>query len=210
MTHVKFPEAFLSCYTGGDNNWNHRMGGRPVQIVVSKSDHSFELDEDALAKVLLQDHVKDKNVVIVSVAGAFRKGKSFLLDFFLRYMVTQVSFLPIQILFVVYSKTCFWLSADEIHPLCFNSWSTLHEIKYYIKLPYALTLFPAYFLYLWGRDRVLVSICLCVCCSDCVLWWLYKLSWHCFVGCKWITWHWYETYLFFILLRVSTRKVVGQ
>jgi hypothetical protein len=97
------------------------MGGRPVQIVVSKNDHSFELDEDALAEVLLQDHVRDKNVVIVSVAGAFRKGKSFLLDFFLRYMVTQVSFLPIQILFVVCSKTSFWFSADKIQHLFFNS-----------------------------------------------------------------------------------------
>jgi atlastin len=67
------------------------MGGRPVQIIVSRDDHSFELDEDALAAILLQDHVRDKNVVVVSVAGAFRKGKSFLLDFFLRYMVTQVS-----------------------------------------------------------------------------------------------------------------------
>jgi atlastin len=66
------------------------MGGQPIQIVVSRDNHSFELDEDALAAVLLQDHVKDKNVVVVSVAGAFRKGKSFLLDFFLRYMVTQV------------------------------------------------------------------------------------------------------------------------
>jgi atlastin len=81
------------------------MGGRPVQIVVSKNDHSFDLDEDALAEILLQDHVRDKNVVIVSVAGAFRKGKSFLLDFFLRYMVSKVSFLPVHILFVVCSKT---------------------------------------------------------------------------------------------------------
>ena len=111
MACVKFPETFLSCYTGGDNNWDNRMGGRPVQIVVSKDDHSFELDEDALAEILLQDHVRDKNVVIVSVAGAFRKGKSFLLDFFLRYMVTQVGFLPIHIHSVVYSKTnCLVLS----------------------------------------------------------------------------------------------------
>jgi atlastin len=81
------------------------MGGRPVQIVVSSNDHSFELDEDALSEILLQDHVRDKNVVIVSVAGAFRKGKSFLLDFFLRYMVTQVGFLPVNFLSVIYDKT---------------------------------------------------------------------------------------------------------
>ncbi|XP_069673514.1 atlastin isoform X2 [Periplaneta americana] len=74
---------------GGDNKGVDKMGGRPVQIVVSRNDHTFELDEEALASILLQDHVKDKNVVVVSVAGAFRKGKSFLLDFFLRYMVTQ-------------------------------------------------------------------------------------------------------------------------
>ncbi|KAM9364588.1 atlastin-2-like [Pholidichthys leucotaenia] len=65
---------------------------RPVQIVLANDDeHSFELDERALEKILLQDHVKDLNVVVVSVAGAFRKGKSFLLDFMLRYMHNQES-----------------------------------------------------------------------------------------------------------------------
>ncbi|XP_056147366.1 atlastin-2 [Lampris incognitus] len=63
---------------------------RPVQIVVTNEDeHSFELDAAALEEILLQDHVKDLNVVVVSVAGAFRKGKSFLLDFMLRYMYNQ-------------------------------------------------------------------------------------------------------------------------
>ncbi|PSN43385.1 Atlastin [Blattella germanica] len=76
---------------GGDKGKVDRMGGHPVQIVFTKEDHSFELDEEALESILLQDHIKDKNVVVVSVAGAFRKGKSFLLDFFLRYMVTQVA-----------------------------------------------------------------------------------------------------------------------
>lgn len=65
---------------------------RPVQIVLANEDeHSFELDAAALEKILLQDDVKDLNVVVVSVAGAFRKGKSFLLDFMLRYMYNQVS-----------------------------------------------------------------------------------------------------------------------
>lgn len=63
----------------------------PVQIVLANEDeHGFELDAAALEKILLQDHVKDLNVVVVSVAGAFRKGKSFLLDFMLRYMHCQV------------------------------------------------------------------------------------------------------------------------
>nr|XP_021152020.1 atlastin-2 isoform X1 [Columba livia] len=65
---------------------------RPIQIVLAhEDDHNFELDEDALEKILLQEHIKDLNIVVVSVAGAFRKGKSFLLDFMLRYMYNRTS-----------------------------------------------------------------------------------------------------------------------
>lgn len=68
-------------------------GARPIQIVVAnEDDHKFELDAVALEKILMQDHIKDLNVVVLSVAGAFRKGKSFLLDFMLRYMHNQVSY----------------------------------------------------------------------------------------------------------------------
>uniref|UniRef100_A0A3Q1GLW6 Atlastin GTPase 2 n=1 Tax=Acanthochromis polyacanthus TaxID=80966 RepID=A0A3Q1GLW6_9TELE len=63
---------------------------RPVQIVVSdEEEHSFWLQEDVLERLLLQEEVQDLHVVVVSVAGAFRKGKSFLLDFMLRYMYKQ-------------------------------------------------------------------------------------------------------------------------
>lgn len=64
---------------------------RPIQIVTTENDHTFILDEDTLTEVLLQDHIKDRFVVVVSVAGAFRKGKSFLLDFFLRYLYARVN-----------------------------------------------------------------------------------------------------------------------
>lgn len=63
-----------------------KVEGRPIPIIIPKDDHSFELDEVALEKILLQNSIKDKHVVLVSVSGAFRKGKSFLLDFFLRYL----------------------------------------------------------------------------------------------------------------------------
>ncbi|XP_067389134.1 atlastin-2 isoform X2 [Emydura macquarii macquarii] len=65
---------------------------RPIQIVLAhEDDHNFELDEEALENILLQEHIRDLNIVVVSVAGAFRKGKSFLLDFMLRYMYNKNS-----------------------------------------------------------------------------------------------------------------------
>ena len=65
---------------------------KPVPIVKISEDpeesggHTFYLDEDALNGILSEPSVKDKPLCIVSVAGAFRRGKSFLLDFLLRYL----------------------------------------------------------------------------------------------------------------------------
>lgn len=59
----------------------------PVQIVtVGKGERKFELDVDALSSILLRDSIRDTPVVVLSVAGDFRKGKSFLLNHFLRYL----------------------------------------------------------------------------------------------------------------------------
>lgn len=77
--------AFLSSQNQSGSS-SFRMNGHPVQIVIAKNDHVFELDENALAEILLSEDIRDKHVVVLSVAGAFRKGKSFLLDFFLRYL----------------------------------------------------------------------------------------------------------------------------
>lgn len=52
----------------------------------SEDDKSFEVDEDALTKILLDSRVRNSKVMIVSVAGAYRRGKSFLLNFFLKYL----------------------------------------------------------------------------------------------------------------------------
>lgn len=66
------------------------MGGRAVPIILAGEEHTFTLDEEALSEILMREEVRDRYVVVVSVAGAFRKGKSFLLDFFLRYMHSKV------------------------------------------------------------------------------------------------------------------------
>ncbi|XP_050589344.1 atlastin isoform X3 [Bombus affinis] len=86
--------------------------GQPVQIVLAHPDHSFELNEEALSKILLDDDIKNRSVVVVSVAGAFRKGKSFLLDFFLRYMNSQYN---------NNNQTDSWLGKDD-EPLSGFSW----------------------------------------------------------------------------------------
>ncbi|XP_029525022.1 atlastin-2-like isoform X4 [Oncorhynchus nerka] len=84
---------------------------RPIQIVLAhEDDHKFELDTAALEKLLLQEDVRDLNVVVVSVAGAFRKGKSFLLDFMLRYMLNQQQ-----------EQSESWVGADD-EPLTGFSW----------------------------------------------------------------------------------------
>ena len=46
----------------------------------------FELNEDGLNSILNHEKAKDKPVVVISIAGDFRKGKSFMLNFFLRYL----------------------------------------------------------------------------------------------------------------------------
>ncbi|XP_075983233.1 atlastin GTPase isoform X2 [Anticarsia gemmatalis] len=61
-------------------------GPHGVQVVDTGPEHTFSLNEEVLKELLLQDDIKDRAVVVLSVAGAFRKGKSFLLDFFLRYL----------------------------------------------------------------------------------------------------------------------------
>lgn len=65
--------------------------GRPLQIVsidsISNEDpaNSFVLNEDNLENVISKIP-KDVKVSVISVVGAFRSGKSFLLNFFLRYL----------------------------------------------------------------------------------------------------------------------------
>ena len=54
-------------------------------ITIEEEDNHFTLDEEALNSVLSQIPPGMK-VSIVAVAGAFRTGKSFLLDLFLRYL----------------------------------------------------------------------------------------------------------------------------
>ena len=79
--------------------------GEPLQIIQTireeneKCLNKMKLNEKNLEKVLLQTHIKDTPIVVVSVAGALRKGKSFLLGFFLKYFEKQVRLFIIKAIF---------------------------------------------------------------------------------------------------------------
>ena len=66
--------------------------GAVQMLQLSDTKNGFIFNSKELEKILLADDVKDTFVTIVSVAGAYRKGKSFLLGFFLRYLESVVSF----------------------------------------------------------------------------------------------------------------------
>lgn len=74
----------------------HFDSAGPIQIVVPVN-HTFQLQLDELKYVLEADEIKDRHVVVLSVAGAFRQGKSFLLNFFLKYLYAQVK-IPVILL----------------------------------------------------------------------------------------------------------------
>lgn len=61
-------------------------GLRSVQVVNVNDNHNYVLEDNTLQRILLREDVKDLPLVVVSVAGAYRGGKSFLLSYFLRYL----------------------------------------------------------------------------------------------------------------------------
>ena len=67
----------------------------PVQLLHlstgDKSDISYNVE--TVKSLFLDPKLQDRNVVVFSIIGAFRKGKSFLLNYVLRYMYANVSFL---------------------------------------------------------------------------------------------------------------------
>lgn len=62
--------------------------GEPKQIF--ESGEGNELNLEALNSVLGNSLIKDRKVVVISIAGPFRRGKSFFMNYCLRFMYANV------------------------------------------------------------------------------------------------------------------------
>lgn len=67
---------------------------RQVQLLDfdTKNNKTVTITKGSIEMLFLDPIVADRQVVVISIAGAFRKGKSFLLNYMLRYMYANVSF----------------------------------------------------------------------------------------------------------------------
>lgn len=88
---------FLTAGLFGHTLSENTDSARATQIIVSVN-HTFQLQENELKNILEADAVKDRHVVVVSIAGAFRQGKSFLMNFFLEYLYAKVSGIDLALL----------------------------------------------------------------------------------------------------------------
>lgn len=65
--------------------------GKPVSILKFGEDNKVIADTAEWEKMILHPDVKHRKVVTFSIIGAFRRGKSFFLDYCLRYLYATVS-----------------------------------------------------------------------------------------------------------------------
>ncbi|XP_044265988.1 atlastin-like isoform X2 [Tribolium madens] len=90
------------------------MEPNSLQIVNANSDRTITVDEEALRCILTKNEIKDRYLSIISIAGVFRQGKSFLLNFLLRYL--RIKYLEMR-------DVTDWLKAED-GPLKGFSWSS--------------------------------------------------------------------------------------
>ena len=65
--------------------------GKPITILKLTDAKEVLVNTEELDRILLHEEIKDRKIVAISLVGAFRGGKSFLLGYFLRFLYAHVS-----------------------------------------------------------------------------------------------------------------------
>ncbi|KAF6199334.1 hypothetical protein GE061_007360 [Apolygus lucorum] len=91
---------------------------KAVCVVNSKGKSRYALDEKNLRSVLDVDDVRDRKIVVISLVGASRTGKSVLANFFLRYLESRYCTENASM-----GDEKDWMKGDENQPLLGFPWS---------------------------------------------------------------------------------------
>lgn len=73
-----------------DGNFAHSFGA-PVRVMHNDDKGQIIVHTTKLTEMLMHPDVQNRKLMALSVIGAFRKGKSFFLDYCLRYLYANVS-----------------------------------------------------------------------------------------------------------------------
>ena len=65
--------------------------GKPVTLLKFSETKEIIIDNEELDKIFNHPEIQDRKVVILSLIGSFRGGKSFFLDYCLRFLYDHVS-----------------------------------------------------------------------------------------------------------------------
>lgn len=69
---------------------DHHSIGKPITILNVTQNNQICTDDEVLENMFNHPEVRDRKIVVLSIIGAFRKGKSFFLDYCLRYLYAHV------------------------------------------------------------------------------------------------------------------------
>lgn len=62
-----------------------------MEYVENNGIREFKINFDVIGNILLHDKVKNRKIVVLSIIGEYRKGKSFFLGYCLRFLYANVS-----------------------------------------------------------------------------------------------------------------------
>ena len=87
--------------------------GEPASLM-SFHNGSIVVDYKKISEIFLHPEVADRKIVVVSIVGAFRKGKSFFMDYCLRFMYANVSGISSDFI-VISNKIIYLVQIGEFH-----------------------------------------------------------------------------------------------
>ena len=65
--------------------------GKPITVMKFSDIGEVIVDNDEVEKIMNHPEIEDRKIVILSLIGAFRGGKSYLLNYCLRFLYAHVS-----------------------------------------------------------------------------------------------------------------------